>query len=380
MKFQFTSLILAAASLSSSSPTHCTTSLALAGIYTNTSIPMGGNPLTPLDSAMLPSFNSTTVEDWSFDFVSSSADAGLSITLSRGTAGGRLAAQRVILAVVWPDGKRYQKLFYFEESAISRCGNGPVVGSWRNVSSAGGSWTFVASADYKHTVLTVDTEEVKGTYELTSRTPAVYPNGLVYPNTQGNPLFAPLLYWAENVAVGRVDVDFTIGGTPFVFHGMGGRERNWNSKPWGEISGRWNMARGLVGPYEFIVWEYVSLVDGGTYFSAVLMSRGRVVFRTQEYGAGKGSAEIEVKTDGAVHLSSNPPGKPVDSKSTGYVLRMTESGKAWKFDIEFTKPVYWFQASSLYVIGGFVGNVTGGLVGGEQYTGLSSGNLQEMAK
>ncbi len=66
---------------------------------------------------------------------------------------------------------------------------------------------------------------------------------------------------------------------------------------------------------------------------------------------------------------------------TGYILRMNStSDDAWRFDIEFTRTVYWFVASGFYNIGGFVGNVSGGVVGGEQYIGLSSGNLQELVQ
>ncbi len=192
-----------------------------------------------------------------------------------------------------------------------------MVGTWRNATRAhSATWRFEASDDYKHTLLIIDSPGIKGTYRLTSMTPPLYPNGLKYPNAQGNPLFAPLLYWVENVPVGIVEANITIDGTPFEFHGIGGRERNWNSKPWGEISGRWNMARGLVGPYAFIIWEYLSKVDGKAYFSAVLTEKGKVVLKTQlnvDGGAGDSFATIEVKTQGPVHLSSQPPGKPVDS-------------------------------------------------------------------
>ncbi len=359
-------------------PTTCSTSKVLNGVLVNGSVPMGGNPLTPFDSPMLSTFNSTSVEDWSFDGVSSDSQSGLSITLSRGTTTGHPAAQRAILAIAWPDGTHYINLTYFDESTITIC-PGTVTGTWKN-NSSGDSWTFQASDDYTHTLVTIDSAAVKGTYKLTSVSPPMYPNGLQYPNKKGNPLFAPLLYWVENVPVGIVVANITINGVPLIFNGIGGRERNWNSKPWGEISSSWDMARGSVGPYTFIAWSYISNIDQKTYFSMVLMKLGKVIFTTQVGGnetITKKSGVINSKTDGNVHLSS--PGM-ANSKSTGYIFEMVTpgTGERWKFEIDFTKSVYWFPASKTANIGGFVGNVSGGLVGGKQYVGLSSGNLQEL--
>lgn len=379
----------------------CSTSRVLNGVHTNGSILMGGNPLTPFDSPMLSTFNSTSVEDWSFDGVSSDAQAGLSFTLSRGTTAGHIGAQRVIVTVVWPNGTRFMRSLYFDESTITSC-PGSVTGTWRNTTGIPASWAFQTSDDYKHTLVTVNTDFIEGTYKLTSITPALYPNGLEYPDRNGNPLFASFLYWVENVPVGIVGANLTINGTSFILSGIGGRERNWNSKPWGEISARWDMARGTVGPYTFIAWSYLSNVDQKTYFSMVLMKHGAVVFRTQtnrENTTGsktKMYGEIDVKSDGRVHLSSSPPGKPADSRVTGYVFMMVDSraGKMWKFEIDFTKAVYWFPASGQVFleecfrdranldrtanIGGFVGHASGGQVDGKQYVGLSSGNLQEL--
>ncbi len=107
---------------------------------------------------------------------------------------------------------------------------------------------------------------------------------------------------------------------------------------------------------------------------------GKVIFKTQ-IGGNETSAKrygvISSKTDGIVNLFS--PGM-TNSRSTGYSFEMVTlgTGERWKFEIDFTKSVYWFPASKTASIGGSVGSVSGGLVGGKQYVGLSSGNLQEL--
>jgi len=89
-----------------------------------------------------------------------------------------------------------------------------------------------STIDFKDTIVTVNTPNVKGTIRMKSVTPPLYPNGLVYPNPGGNTLFGPMLYWVENVPVGTVEANLTIKGTPFVLSGIGGRERNWLSLGW----------------------------------------------------------------------------------------------------------------------------------------------------
>lgn len=96
--------------------------------------------------------------------------------------------------------------------------------------------------------------------------PPLYPNGLEYPNIEGNPLFAPMLWWEESVPAGTVETNLTtINGTPFVFSGVGGRKRNWNSLAWSDVCEQWDMVRGVAGPYRFIGWRNKSKVEGSQF-------------------------------------------------------------------------------------------------------------------
>jgi hypothetical protein len=354
----------------------CSTNTQVHDTYVNGSVDMTNNPLTPFDASMVSPFNLTAGEDWSFEGVADDGQAGMAITFSRGTVAKSPLAQRILLAVTWPNGTRYLNNTFADVSTITACKDS-TVGTWYDGAS-GMNWTFEASNDYSYTHVTIDSAEVKGTYTLNALSPAIYPNGLKYPNADGNPLFAPYLYWVENTPVGVVHANLTINGTPFIINGIGGRERNWNSYGWANISSSWNMARAAVGPYTLIAWKYLSKVDNATYFSSVVMEGKEVVFRTQsqEMSSIRDYGSFNWATNGTVHLSAE--GLP-NSTFTGFSLDMVspQTGKHWKFDIDFTKTVYWFKAGSASVIGGFVGSIRGGEVGGKQYAGLASGNAQE---
>ncbi|KAH6666968.1 hypothetical protein B0J14DRAFT_193262 [Halenospora varia] len=380
----FFTLVIAAAALvaASSRPSTCLVNLQRPNTNINGSVDMAGNPLTHFDAAMLPLFNSTAGEDWSFDAVSEDGQAAMGLTFSRGTVAGHPLAQRMFFAVVWPNGTRYMESTFAEVSTIQSCKHS-TIGTWYNGTS-GLNWTFEASKDFSHTHVTVDSPTVKGTYSLKSLAPAVYPNGLQYPNSRGDTLFAPYLYWEESVPVGMMQANLTIRGTPFIYKGMSGRERNWNSFGWADISARWDQARAVVGPFTLIAWIYDSKVDRQTYFSSVLMKDRRVIFRTQSQQKSNSSAYgsfIQTNT-GTVHLASEATAvrQLPQSNFTGYALEMInpKTREHWKFEVEFTKCVYWFQAGTSAIIGGHGGTVNGGKVGGKQYTGLASGTAQQV--
>ena len=144
--------------------------------------------------------------------------------------------------------------------------------------------------------------------------------------------------------------------------------------------------RGIVGPYRFIGWKSLSGIEG-TQFSMVLLQNEKVIFRTQSLAPTKSGKKrtwgsVTTTNTGPVHLRSpsNVAIKIPESTFSGYTLDMVSpaTGEHWRFNIEFTQSVYWFQATPASRFGGFAANVTGGLVGGRQYSGLSSGNSQEL--
>ncbi|KEY69962.1 hypothetical protein S7711_09682 [Stachybotrys chartarum IBT 7711] len=358
----------------------CVNHPALDGDIVNGHVEMIDDPLRNFDSIMIPVYNASAIEDWSHDAVSADGMTGLAFTSSRGSIGGVPGAQRLFISAVWPNGTRYMEMAFTDESSIDSCPE-QTIGRWYNTTTDV-EWKFEYSADYQDTLVTINSPTVSGTIKMQSLAPPLYPNGLEYPNPDGNTLFAPLLYWVENVPVGAVQANLSILGTSFILDGFGGRERNWLSLSWGDSSTSWDMMRGVVGPYRYIGWAHQSKIEGFQY-SMVLLKEETVIFRTQRLQPFDKEpwGTITQTNDSSIHLTS-PPDANVrlpESTFTGYTIEMVspETEEHWKFDIGFTQTVYWFQAGRSTLIGGYTANVTGGLVGGCQYSGLSSGNLQE---
>lgn len=361
--------------------TECINDPTTEGVITEGLVELIDDPLRNFDAIMIPIYNGSAIEDWSHDAVSTDGSTGLAFTSSRGSIGGVPGAQRLFLAAVWPNGTRYMENTFTEASNIETC---PYKTTTRWFNATGGlDWTFEYSTDFQDTLVTINSPTIKGSITLKALVPPLYPNGLEYPNPKGKPLFAPWLYWVENVPMGVIEANLTILDTPFVLRGFGGRERNWLSRSWADTSANWDMMRGVVGPYSYIGWMHHSNVEG-SQFSMVLLRDDKVVFRTERSKPFNSEpwASITQTADGPFRLTSGP-GDEVslpDSTFTGYALEMVapESGDHWKFDMDFTQTVYWFPAGKSALIGGYAANVTGGLVGDSIYEGLGSGNLQEL--
>ncbi|PVH95187.1 hypothetical protein DM02DRAFT_675657 [Periconia macrospinosa] len=382
LSISFLAILLVASAASETIPKlNCSTDTHAAGVYVNGSVHMNDNPLTHFDAPMTDGFNITSGEDWSFEAVSADALSGMGFTFSRGTVAGHALAQRMFLAVAWPNGTRFIEFTFADVSTIEMCDN-MTRGRWYNETS-GMNWTFEASKDYSSTVVTVQSSTVQGTITLDAISPAVYPNGRLYPDPLGDNLFAPALYWVENVPVAVAKANLTIRGTPFVVNGIGGRERNWNSFAWAEISARWDMFRAQIGPYTLMAWTFESKIDGKAYFSGVIMEGKEVIFQTQTQEPSEDTTygSLTLQNNGAIRLSSDPSSTtPLpESRHTGYLLELVapKTGQRWRFEMDYTKCVYWFAAGADGRLGGFVGAIKGGLVDGPQYNGRASGTAME---
>lgn len=212
--------------------------------------------------------------------------------------------------------------------------------------------------------------------------PPFYPNGLEFPNRKGTQLFAPSLYWVENVPTGLIEANLTILNTPFILEGYGGRERNWLPLSWVDVSAHWDMIRGVVGPYRYIGWVHHSAIEG-SQFSMVLFQDEKIIFRTTNSQPSDSNpwATLTRADTGPVHLASAPDDAATlpESTFTGYIVEIIapKTGDHWRFDVNFTQTVYWFQAGQAALIGGYTAQVSGGLIGECTHKGVSSGNAQE---
>lgn len=361
--------------------TTCINHIAYDGVSVDGPVEIIDDPLLNLDGIMIPIYNNSAIEDWSADAVSIDGKSSLAFMSSRGSINGVPGAQRTFISLAWPNGTQYTETSFTEDSNVKTCPRKTVT-SWYNTTTDNFNWTLEYSADYKHTIITIDTPTVQGTITLNALSPALSPNGLKYPNKDANQLFAPGIYWGESVPTGIIEANLIILGSPFILKGYGGRERNWLALPWFQTSKSWDMIRGVVGPYRYIGWGHTSKIEG-TQFSMVLFKDEDVIFRTTrtEPSDTMTWATITQTNTGPVRLGPGPNAavQIPSSTYTGYTLDMVSpaTGEHWQFDVEFSTTAYWFPVATVARIGGFGATVKGGLVGGRQACGWSSGNIQE---
>ena len=360
---------------------NCVQHRARAGDFMDGPAKISADPLIHFDSPMVTGFNETVSENWSFDAASHDGKASIVLYLTRGTVASNIAAQRGLISIAWANGTRYMENAFVDTSTLTTCPK-TTTGTWTN--NAGNiTWGFSASKDFKQSVATIKSPTINGTFKLKSRGPPIYPGGLVYPDSRASVLLAPEMYWQEQFPVADAEVHLSIRDTPFDLYGVGGRDKNWNSRPWAAISGKWDMARAIAGPYGLMLWNYTSAVDGRPYFSATLTKGNKVIFRTanQESLCSETYGTVILAKDGPVHLSSAPGTKSPLPKSrhTGYLIDLVspKTDEHWRFALDFSQTTFWFPASETLTVGQFAGNVSGGLVGGKQYKGVASGSLQE---
>lgn len=360
----------------------CTEHRALRGDFVEGPAVVSADPMTHFDSPMVTVFDNSISENWSFDAVSKDGKASIVLYLTRGTVANVVAAQRGLISIAWANGTRYMENAFVDVSTLMTCSK-TTSGLWTN-NSGNITWGFTASKDFKQSVVTIKSPTINGTFKLKSRGPPIYPGGLVYPNAQGNVLFAPEMYWQEQFPVADAEVRLNVRGTPFHLNGIGGRDKNWNPRPWAAISRNWDMGRAIVGLYGLMFWNYTSALDGQSYFSATVTKGNKVVFRTSNQKASQSESygTVQLTNTGPVHLASPPESKdPLpESRHAGYLvdLKDPKTKEHWQFTIDFSQTTFWFPASEILRVGQYAGIASGGLVGKETYKGLSTGSVQEL--
>lgn len=359
----------------------CIEHRSLSGEIVSEPAQISADPLAHFDSPMVTVFNETVSENWSFDATSHDGKTSIVLYLTRGTVANNVAAQRGLISVAWANGTRYMESAFLDVSVLTTCPDA-TSGLWMN-DLGDTRWGFAASNDYKDSVVNIRSPTINGSFTLKSRGPPIYPGGLVYPDARASVLFAPEMYWQEQCPIADAEVSLKVGDTPFTLSGIGGRDKNWNSRPWAVISGNWDMVRAIVGPYGLMLWNYTSTVDGRSYFSATLTRGDRVIFRTANQGPScSGSyGTVRLTDKGPIHLSAAPGTEsPIpESRHSGYLINLVspETKEHWRFALDFSQTTFWFPASDAITVGQFAGKISGGVVNGTQYEGVASGSLQE---
>lgn len=267
--------------------------------------------------------------------------------------------------MAYPNGTRFAQVDYPSSSTIEECPWG-TRGTWAHKDY---SYAFEVTADLSRARIALDTPSAKGVVALQSLTRPRYPDGRIYPSENSTSEALPYFHFVEPIPVGEVDVRLQILGDPYVWSGIGGMERLWGAFSWFTCLQGMNVVRSLAGPYALSLLSFTSNIKKGReYPSVILFENGEKVFasqRTQESDSEDYFAFT--KTYGG------PVTGALRDKVSGYELELVSPSrvKHFTFLIEHKNVAFEYILGGGHGGSGFSGEVTGGLVGLEQYKGIA---------
>lgn len=355
------------------SPPTCAVNTLTAYQTTSAPVTIDTSPLDPFESVKLSAINSTAWEYWYYDAVSSDGTSGVAITFFRdpSLSSYGLGILRVEVDAVWSNGTQYTTTLFVNESTVTTCPD-TTYGKW-NMSDEGIDCSFKISSDLRTSSIKVAGPGVSGTFEIESFAPPRYPDGGIYPDAHSSLALAPLTYWNEAIPAGRVTSSLVLNNTPFQLTGIGGHDRNFAPYIWDYLATHWYWIRAVTGPYAVVFWTFTSAIDGVTYVSAFLSEDGVEIFASRIGTPGDmgGYATLQLTYGGEVHGS-------FADQSTGFVIEMVEEekdgceGRKWSFGIEHKNAAFEAPQGSNDAYSRFVNTASGGLVGGEVWTGAAN--------
>lgn len=243
------------------------------------------------------------------------------------------------------------------------------------------SSSFEVRADLSAATLTFDLPEVRGTVTFKNLAGAAP----VPTTTSAGELFAPLtarIGHAQPIVSAAVDVALSFtDGRELQFSGRGGVDRCVMAAPMPALLEENTYVRGHAGPWTFALLRSVDKLAPDARRNEVVRATvtrdGEVVF--------SGSTTRLSLTEDYVCLRAAYGGKvrgTFADRSSGFVLDFVApgSGKHWHFDVQHDA-VWWSiplgPPPAKFGNNGFTSKVTGGEVGGEEYSGMAVvGHLQ----
>ena len=259
----------------------------------------------------------------------------------------------VVFQGTFADGTRF--LYQLDASPSARAivtthGNA-VEGIWDTT-----GFGFRGSHDLRDFVLTGHnaTLNISGSMTMRSVAPPHLPCGPNVPG--GSELVLPGVYGANAVADAVATIDFDINGRRLKFVGSGYHDKNWGVMPFRDAVQTWYFGHARLGPYS-IIWLDGLTTAGEEKTTAYVAKDGKILLGTCQPGSlkvrpwGKNSEYPPVPTTGV------PEGLTVDF----------DLGAEGKLHANVTTKVVVIPSDN-FIYGRYVGPITGGIVGGEQYT------------
>ncbi|KAK9326703.1 hypothetical protein V1520DRAFT_366045 [Lipomyces starkeyi] len=310
------------------------------------------------DGPKLSSVNSTSFDWWYFDICSEEASVQVIFFTGTPTAIGHASSIPLVtfatLHGLFPNGTEFDYEVPSVTVDIATDGDGS-----SGFFDGFGSWK--ATPDMSYYTITLDSEAIgiKGALYFQSAAPAHYPFNFAAERTNSTELFAPNFGWANAVPDADAHAHLTIGGTKLHIVGRGYHDKNWGDAPLPDISKTWYWGHAKIGPYAIVWFDYISY-DGQEYYSGYLTKNAVPV--------SLGSS-MTVRPYGRNETQYLYPPNASSTNPDGFIININ-AGYAGNFE---------FIASNDNIvqdIDGYTrwtGEITGGLVGGEQYYGPGVG-------
>ncbi|KAH0835258.1 hypothetical protein AYO21_07172 [Fonsecaea monophora] len=302
---------------------------------------------TALDGPKLDKINATSFDWWYFDAVSDDRQLQATIIMVSGdssTLGFPISvgtSNYCFLSVLMPDQTIFQEVLLSGDATIVTSEDG-TSGSY---AGSGVSWT--GAGDISSYVVTVDDSSlgVAGNMTLNSVAPAHYPCG---PNSAGqNEELFPNVGWANAIPDAAATVELNILG-----------QQNWGIARIPASMKSWYWGHGRVGPYS-LVWFDAIATNDQEYVSGYLAKDGQIV--------ASGCSGITVRPTGA---NSEYPPAPLQGDPSGFHIEFTTDEGTFVADV-VNEALAWDPP---IISGGYkrwVGNITGGFEGQEDYEGAT---------
>lgn len=150
-------------------------------------------------SYQLSAVNSTSFEYWQFEAVSTDGTQGLALYFFRDSSFVQRGQGNLFLELmaVWGDGTLFNTTIFVNESSIEVCDR-YTTGKW---SSPGTHLIFKIPKSLNKAEIALFSPQVSGNFSLSSKAPAHYPDGALYPSTNASVSLAPFLFVVDSFLV-----------------------------------------------------------------------------------------------------------------------------------------------------------------------------------
>lgn len=360
-------------------------------------------------------------EQWYFDSVADDGKSGIVFTLARDASYAVLGQGhlRVQLDVTFSDGTHFNHVDWMAEAVIedtsssAGAAGGDSATTGRGAAQVKGAWTapdkayrHIIAADGTRASVEMDTPMVSGHFTLAALSPPMYPGGETQdevgegPGRTASTELLPKIHLVQVIPTATFEADLVVQGRPLRFRGVGGHMHTWAAGSWFDTTLGWRVCRGVAGPWSVTCMEYWG-TDGTIYSSGYVAKDGKkhfgalevyresdplpaVLARPASYAS---RSSILAKTNGTGEKQQQQQQKRVrwlpvyntglsgrfDDKSTGAILHFStgEPGEEYRFELTFKRSSFDADfGGSKYGLSAFLGQISGGKVGDEVYTGV----------